>query len=314
MKDDMDDSNESLANEVSEAMHKVFFGEYNRMRTPDHIPERLYHFCDSNAMASVIQHRTLWASLATCLNDASEVEFGLSRARNLIESILATKNSAFLRHTKQLINESIIQPYIACFCPSADRALHWLHYGRSGSGVALGLDGARVVPNDQFILVRVSYDIDAFDVRILRVIAAFEQEIQRLKPEMMAFSAAEMEKFAAKLMAVLVGGMVAFLKDPAFAAEEEWRLVCTELDANWMPDDVLPKPPSKDMRVTQTGRLVPYRKIVYGDDSFPLTEIVLGHSCVVRAEKDPGLSVLLRQSFKKELMPKVRVADVPVRY
>ena len=81
-----------------------------------------------------------------------------------------------------------------------------------------------------------------------------------------------------------------------------------------MPNDVLSKPPDKEMRVTPTGRVVPYRKVEYTADNFPLTEIVLGHSCVVRGEDDPGLSVLLRQCFRKEAMPRVRAASVPVRY
>jgi len=261
-------------------------------------------------MMSIVRYRTLWASLSNCLNDASEVVFGLDRARSIIESRLA-QPSSFLRHTKKLINASIIQPYVSCFCPSADQALHWLHYGRSGSGIALGFDGPQLVQEEQFILVPATYDVAAFDARVNDALDRFGQVFAKVRQEMMPFSVVAMEKFAANLMSVVLGGMVAGVKNPAFAAEQEWRLVCTEMDADWMPNEVLPKVPDKDMRMSG-GRIVPYRKVEYTADSFPLREIVLGHSCVMQPD-DPGLDVLLRQCFKKELMPKVRRSDIPVR-
>lgn len=305
----MSQDDESLAAEVSDELGKVFFGEYDRIRKPTNVPERLYHFCDANAMASIIQRRTLWASLSTCLNDASEVVYGLNRARSIIESRLA-KPSSFLRHTKKLVNAAMIQPYVACFCPSADEALHWLHYGRAGSGVALGFDGPQLVHGDQFILAPAIYDVATFDAQVNDALDRFEQVFAKLRPEMMPHSALAMEKFAANLMSIVLGGMVASVKNPAFAAEHEWRLVCTEMDADWVPDEI-PKAPDKDMR-TSGGRVVPYRKVEYTAANFPLREIVLGHSCAVQ-ENDPGLSVLLRQYFKKGSLPTVRRSDIPVR-
>jgi hypothetical protein len=307
----MDNTFTSLAHEISGEMERVFMGEFNRMRRPPSFPDKLYHFTDCPGMVSIVERRTIWASLATCLNDASEVAFGRERINSVIESKLTTGPSAFLRHTRHLINNSTIEPYVACFCTSVDRALHWLHYGRSGTGVALGFEGSRLVPTENFFLLPVSYNVGEFDTRLQGVLAEFERVIERFKAELSPASAIHMEKFAATLATVLLAGLVAFFKNDAFAAEEEWRLATIEIDAPWLPDNVLPAVTAKAFRVA-AGRVVPYRDAEYAVGNLPLTEIVLGHRSAVQP-KDPGLSVLLRQSFTAGSAPEVRVSSVPVR-
>lgn len=315
MSEDDESIDESVGNKVSKGMREVFVAEFERLRKPTDVPERLYHFSDGAGLSGIVHGRALWASLATCLNDASEVAFGLSRVHEVIDAKLAKKDSAFLRHTKAFLKAAIVEPYVTCFCGSVDRALHWLHYGRSGSGMALGFEGSRLVPNDHFILIRVIYDVAVFDAKLHSVLAGFEQRIAEHAPGLPHRAwVVDMEEFAAKLAAVLLAAQVASVKNPAFAAEEEWRLVCTEMDGHWMPHrEVGDQSPDKLFRMSGQ-RVVPYRKVEYKDaDSFPLREIVLGHSSVVRPD-DPGLAVLLRQCFKKtELMPTVRLTDTPVR-
>jgi hypothetical protein len=48
-------------------------------------------------------------------------------------------------------------PFIASFCATSDKAVHWLHYGSDGTGAAVGLrsDEIAVTP---FELVKVVYD------------------------------------------------------------------------------------------------------------------------------------------------------------
>ena len=46
-------------------------------------PERLYHFTDCAGLIGIFEKRTIWASLATSLNDPSEVRYGLNLACDL---------------------------------------------------------------------------------------------------------------------------------------------------------------------------------------------------------------------------------------
>lgn len=59
----------------------------------DSRPERLYHFTDCAGLIGIFEKRTLWASLATSLNDPSEVRYGLDLACDLFRTgTIAAKN------------------------------------------------------------------------------------------------------------------------------------------------------------------------------------------------------------------------------
>lgn len=49
------------------------------------------------------------------------------------------------------------RPYVISLCAHVESALHWLHYGRSGTGVAIGFDGA-AIQRKPFDFFKVIYD------------------------------------------------------------------------------------------------------------------------------------------------------------
>ena len=163
-----------------------------------------------------------------------------------------------------------------------------MSYGQSGAGLALGFDGPQLVQSDQLLLLPVSYDAAALEAQVEGLFGQFDKLIQKHKPIISAPSVVHLEKFAAKLAAVLLVGLACFVKHPAFSTEDEWRLAAVEIDAPWFPD-IFPAVPPKSFRTSASGRIVPYRKIEYDPGMLPLVEIVLGGGVTVRPG-DPGSS------------------------
>jgi hypothetical protein len=120
-------------------------------------PERLYHFTDCEGLIGIFEKRTVWASLATSLNDPSEVRYGLDLACDLFRKGQITATHFSLDGMEKLVaaraDES--RAYIVSFCGNLNLAGQWLHYGRSGSGVAVGFYPERLTkpPYDLFHIV-----------------------------------------------------------------------------------------------------------------------------------------------------------------
>src|SRR6266571_5259447 len=53
-------------------------------------PTQIYHFTDCDGLIGILKAKTLWASLATSLNDRSEMEYGRVLAREIVDGFTAT--------------------------------------------------------------------------------------------------------------------------------------------------------------------------------------------------------------------------------
>jgi hypothetical protein len=61
--------------------------------SPDNTPELLYHFTDSAGLIGIVTTKTLWASLATSLSDASETKYAVARlAGHLLDKTIQPKH------------------------------------------------------------------------------------------------------------------------------------------------------------------------------------------------------------------------------
>jgi hypothetical protein len=58
------------------------------------INEPVFHFTDTAGLDSILRTKSLWASLATALEDTSEIAFALSRARHILQADVGCKNPA----------------------------------------------------------------------------------------------------------------------------------------------------------------------------------------------------------------------------
>lgn len=276
--------------------------------SPDSPPEQLYHFTDCQGLIGIFEHRTLWASLATSMNDPSEIMFGLRLAHDLFASgTVAARNldlSSVDLLAMQRASES--RAYVVSFCQQVKLAGQWLHYGRSGSGVAVGFRTAGLV-KAPYALFRVLYE-EHEQVALLRAaVAAVDDAVDAAMPDLTdPKDVSLLTSVARDVLADLLWKVSPRLKDPAFKAEEEWRLIAYE------PKEAAPSTVGEPLGVTcfrgAAGRVVPYKKVEFSP--LPAFEVVLGASCPMRPE-ELGIRVLMDEKLGRRLT--VSMSVVPVR-
>lgn len=284
----------------------------NGRMNPTDRPPRLFHFTDAAGVLGIFQGRCLRASLAASLNDPSEVAHGLKTARDYIDGYAGAVDHAFVRSIGPLLDLSNVpshiqielRAYVISFCARADRALHWLHYGRSGTGAAIEFD-AIGVQKSPFDLVKVIYDTTEQAALVDSVISATATCLAKHLLTVQEAERDELVKVAAHIAAARLRAVASLMKHPAYCAEEEWRLITHDVRGERVNRDRLVELPI-GYRVV-AGRIVRYQDLVF--DHLPATGIVLGFSSAM-APDDPGLDELLRNTGMA--LPITR-SEVPVR-
>jgi len=279
---------------------------------PAERPQQLFHFTDLQGMVGILEKRTLWATLATSLSDESEVSYGLSRARLLIQRGEAPGDAAFLQTVERFLDPQNSpaafrlewRTFIISFCARADLALQWLHYGRNGSGVALAFDANRA-QKKPFDLVQVLYEEARQDLLICSIIKAASNCLQDRVSRVPQGEVQSLEAVAAHLTAQRIWMAAPRLKNPAFAEEREWRLITYDLIGQRVPRSADPELPTRYRIVAR--RIVPYMELSY--ETLPITEVILGAALSMQPQ-DPGLTILVENTIAGV---RITRSSVPVR-
>jgi hypothetical protein len=254
----------------------------------------------------------MWASLATSLNDPSEVSHGLQCARNRIERYDGPIDKNFVLRIGHLLEPGNVRqafrmefsPYIISFCARVDSALHWLHYGRSGTGVAIGFD-SKSVQRKPFDLFKVVYDEREQRTLVDTVMESTATCLQQNLPKVTGSEVTDLIDVAAHIASARLWAVAPLMKNQSFAPEEEWRLITYDVKGERVRSKYLTPLPMGYRTVS--GRVVPYQELVF--DQLPAIEIVLGWSAAMSPD-DPGLAQLLRGTSGDV---KIRRSPVPVR-
>ncbi len=114
----------------------------------------------------------------------------------------------------------------------------------------------------------------------------------------------ELFRIAAHLTAQALWAAAPRLKAPAFADENEWRLITSELDGDGTANEPGDVPLETRFRASR-GRIIPYKGLAF--DPLAVTQIIPG-SAVPMEPDDPGLTLLVPQ-----FSGRVTRSDVPVR-
>jgi hypothetical protein len=252
-------------------------------------PDQIYHFTDCDGLIGILKTKTLWASLATSLNDRSEMEYGRVLAREVVGGFAAT--SLDLGRFETAVAKQTWRVYVVSFCQNADTALHWLHYGRSGSGAAIGF-ATSALHKTPYELCPVLYDRDRQVQWITRVIQTVDQALHAALTLTTTLGDRELlSELAVDLLATNLWMVTPRMKSAAFGAEQEWRLVTYVPRGAGVPMGHDPSGPT-EFRAAG-GRIVPYKKVVF--DVLPMREIVLGSSSPM--QQDPtALRLLLEEN------------------
>lgn len=272
-------------------------------------PEQLYHFTDTEGFTGIITSRCLWSSLATALNDAEEVRHGIEIAKAIVADRLAKAVTPYYQALGACLDDPNrghfgmsydVSTFVVSFCGRCDKASQWLHYCRSGTGVALGFatELKQVVQRD---LTKIDYDPVSQTSRLERLIDAGHCALARS-----GAPAPWMSEAAAHLVSIYIPALAVRMKHPSFEDEEEWRLVGLEVRRDGK--SLTSPSASGGLKWRRMGTaLVPYEELSFAHRLEVLKDVVVGYSSPL------GLDALRLFLSEQDMRPSVRRSDVPVR-
>ncbi|MBX5145388.1 DUF2971 domain-containing protein [Rhizobium lentis] len=247
----------------------------------------LSHYCDLNALHSVLTNNQLWASNIQFMNDELEMEYGIEVARGIVKDYLKGGAKPNVMTYRRLRND-IPDVYACCFCVDPDLLSQWRGYGLSKQSVSIQFDRQRLsdfAKKYSADLVNIIYG--ASDARQLYEGLATEGSIltyyRELQGKMEGLNATALEKN-------LILQAAARIKDPSFREEAEWRIVAHggQRELHFRPKEHL---------------LVPYIKIGDPETALPVLGITVGPG------KDVDLTI---KSIEKFLASSSFYGNVPV--
>jgi hypothetical protein len=232
----------------------------------------------------------------------SLLETRLGARQNLYELALLT----YLRDpsTAPATHQFEMDPLVVSFCGHCDRSGQWLHYGRSGRGVALGFSPA-LAQAVGYDLVPVDYDASSQRKKMNALIdigarALSEEDPTVLHDQNIVFRTAHIVSLYVPLLSIT-------MKHPAFGEEAEWRLVGHTVAFNGKRENVTGDEVPLKFRLSGE-RLIPYEELSFASNARDLLkEIVLGYSSALT----PDAVRLMARECQTD--PRVSRSTVPVR-
>lgn len=188
------------------------------------LPDVLYHYTTADGLLGIMQTKTLWATSARYMNDASEIEYGRDLVCHEIRRECDTESGTvrgWLSEFEGIVQRTHAQheTYIGCFCEADDLLSQWRAYG-AGRGFALAFHAAPLSRIEHATIFRVEYHRPTQEAAVrqtLRIhIDAFKDAVAAKNGERIAYLSGG--------LALLLSLWVVALKHPSFAEEREWRL------------------------------------------------------------------------------------------
>lgn len=309
-KNNMDNALDPLAGTVIDACREFLQKGFDSVGRPS----VLYHFTAAAGMVGILANRCIWVSLATSSTDRSEILYGVRMAEEVIVGLTPTSAypeflyalGAYLSDPQQAPSGLQLEmpSFTFSMCGCIDKSIHWLHYGRHGTGVALGFDTTKIAVNS-LELARVDYEPESQRKRIKGLIDVALTELHRATES--GVNQPDPQKLVAHITALHLRVLAGQLKNPAFREEEEWRLIGYQVLDGGTP---IGGSPSTTKYRALGGRVVPYEETKFSDgDGMPVKEIVLGFSSPLEPD-DPEIKLLIADTG---IRARVYRSTVPVR-
>lgn len=273
--------------------------------------DTLFHYTTATGLLGICTTRSIWASDLQFLNDAQEAVYGRDIVIAAIASMANPMQSpdhwaheygeraieTFEKYKGFVLDEiskTDFGVYVACFCESGDLLSQWRGYG-SDHGYAIEITkdalqnavGAIPTHTPATGLFKVRYGHDVAD-----------EVVQRAVEQVARFNLNH-PGVKAHYSALAVNSMLAQIKHPGFAEEQEWRLVVgleiLDDEAQYAPD----REPTK-FRSTPIA-IVPY------------LEIPLPHEGIASIRVGPGDNVDVREAGVRRLLRTLGINAVVTR-
>lgn len=231
----------------------------------------VWHYATSAGLLGIIERSELWASAPTSLNDLSEIRYGA----NLVASVWASERENIpdgVRTPLSQFVDAVLDTDVATdmqesvFILSAsvdgDSLNQWQHYGRGGYAVGLST-AVLLAPKVRGALADGSADRHRWQLpgwsQVVYDVA--EQRALLWKMLQLVMNATpgtpddwqepeHLDQWPRLVLAqrTLLQTLIGYLKDPAFAAEREARMVASKMGLASI----------ENFRSTPDGRIVPY--------------------------------------------------------
>jgi hypothetical protein len=262
--------------------------EYKEFRVLNRRDKPLYHYTDLNGLLGILEHRNIWATSVTYLNDSEELKYAFGLMRKEIknqEASVSYEDSSFLKELEGQLDETEkgLNPnsstrfdniFVCSFCEDGDLLSQWRGYCLDGDGYSVGFNfGGQIfekVLDQGFELWPCMYMEE--DQR--KVIQAFLQDgLDRLHKKLSDWSQQKSALNRARAMHAInlrieFVRIACILKHPKFSEEREWR---------WIPHTAY-MPRDNEISYRKKPTKIPYIKIKLAEPSefIPIDRIYVG--------------------------------------
>ena len=199
-------------------------------------PPILWHYTSGSSLINIIRTGQLFATQIACLNDQSEYHYSVYLYRDALLRLHSPEMTEDAAHLIEVIDQGLAPDkfttsrnewFVSCFSSKRDDLSQWRAYGGGENGFAIGFDGAALQhasPLSRW-LVPVSYD-KAFNAEVADKIA--EATIGFFLDGLSRRPGVDRQDWTSAFLAAWtnqIGYFAPLMKDPAFAAEDEWRII-----------------------------------------------------------------------------------------
>jgi len=198
------------------------------------IPPRLYHYTTQHGMLGIVPSKSFWATDLRYLNDFEEYVYAIDCAEKAIASIAPTIKVAGADQLSSMIlallKANRAEDYfIFSLSEDGDSLNQWRSYTRQGPGYALGFDSIKLHEyclERGYTFGRCLYSRREAESAISQLAAEYMVELAQYFP---LFSAGEINEdlifSKCRQFLALFLKYAAFIKNPAFEQECEWRII-----------------------------------------------------------------------------------------
>lgn len=200
-------------------------------------PEVLYHYTTAAGLHGILRDQELWATNVLYMNDSSELTDAIAIFRNVLDEERKGHSEAnglwlVINRLAENLTRFPMDYFVCCFCKGDDVLSQWRGYGSQG-GYCLEFrtpDLAARSAGPACRLRGVEYDDDRKAQRLRKRIRIVLNHLRnaagQLNPDNTA-DAQMLNQFTLRIVG-LFAGIFCEMKNRAFAAEEEWRLICMQ--------------------------------------------------------------------------------------
>lgn len=281
---------------------QTFWNEARRLKlVPESFPSTVYHYTSLEGFVGIVSSRSVWMTEFAYLNDRREVRYGLDLLLETVNTLLETAPDTNVRDLlstwKEKLGGARNRICITSFSGDDDSLSQWRAYGPIAVGfpvrsLSLHVNQGRLQP--------VEYNPDTqrklVKIYVHHLVSSFQADLQGNRLERIPDVYHKLDRLLE---------LAVFFKDPAFQAENEYRLTYIDMPETFEPMGI--KSPARSFRAAR-GKLIPYvpstQVLLSKHRDFPLeiSDVVLG----------PESDELLEQGVR-EFLDENGLKQVPVR-